>query len=351
MKPSNTFRSDLRFGGVLQPLLNTLRRPTKKGALSGKEVMISRKGVSAIIAIDAENDTHLLISPETGNDPRLTKLDLRGLKIAGQDWSVSGMRPRRFLDVTCATGAAPSFKRPFLRFAEDVLFEISRPGTNPADAILRTYNRWRRFWSSENGEFTTEWLHGVFGELTFLEELIIRIGPDAVRCWNGPLGRDHDFQGGTKTAVEVKTSVVMPFSIHCNIRQLDPTIFKHLYIACYHLTPNEAADATLPDLVGRIEVALQNHDVELDLFFERLSAAGYRRELEDEYKKSHLQISPASVFLINESFPKITEKSFVAAPDHRISRIRYTLTLSGLESRPLSAVPDVHLRSLITGNG
>ncbi len=41
--------------------------------------------------------------------------------------------------------------------------------------------------------------------------------------------------------------------------------------------------------------------------------------------------SDGSVFLVNDEFPRIVESSFISPPDHRITGIRYSLQLTGLE--------------------
>lgn len=332
MKPSNMSPNKLSFGGVLQPLVESLERnPRHAGRLAGQDVVISgREDVQAIIALDADNDIHLLISPSTDDHSRLSRLDLKGLKITNREWSVAERPVQEYLDITCSTGTLPSFRRPFLRFAEDALFEISKPESLPADAVYRTGIRWRRFWSSDSAEFTKEWLHGIFGELSFMAEIIEKSGPGLIHNWTGPQGADHDFQAGKKIAVEVKTSVEMPFRIHANLSQLDPSIFEVLYLVCYKVTSSVSGE-TLPELVGKIESLIGEDESILDIFYTKLALAGYKRESETTYAENPLTRSPGAIFLINESFPKIVESSFTKPPDHRITGIRYELKITGVE--------------------
>lgn len=333
MQQSDTSHSKISFGGVLQPLVESLERnPQHAGRLVGQDVVLyGRKDIQAIIALDAENNIHLLISPSSKNNSRLSKFDLKGLKITDAEWVVAGRPSQIYLDISCLTGKLPLFKRPFLRFAEDVLFEISESGETPADAVYRTCFRWRKFWSPEVGiEITKEWIHGLFGELLLLTDLIQRFGVSVIDCWTGPLGKDHDFQIGTDLAVEVKTSVDIPFTITCNIRQLDPDLFKQLYIVCYRLTRSENG-TTLPELVRRIEELMGNDEILLDTFYKLLMTTGYTIQLESIYSEFRLSHSKASVFNVDNNFPKIVEKNFTKPLDHRITGIRYTLQLTGLD--------------------
>lgn len=325
-------RSEISFGGILQPLLESLaKNPKRDGYLAGQDVVIpARKDLRAVIALDSNNDTHLLIAPAASDDARFSRFDLRGLRIENKEWVIADNPAQKYLDIACSTGEMPSFRRPFLRFSEDVLFEISRQGVSPTDAVYRTGLRWKRFWSADLPvEMTKEWLHGILGELSFLRDLIQRTGPTAVRNWTGPLGEDHDFQAGTDLGIEVKASVEMPFKIQCNIRQLDQTIFKKLYIACYKVNDSELG-WSVPGLVKEIENLLGSDDEEMDGFYERLAAAGYSRQLEPVYEEHAASISPVTIFRVDETFPKITESSFINPPDHRISAIRYSLQLTGL---------------------
>jgi hypothetical protein len=296
--------------------------------------VLPRSDVHAIIALDDADDVHLLITPAAGDDSRFTRLDLRGLRISDRDWSVIGRTPQRYLDISCSTGSSPSFLRPFLRFAEDVLYEVITPEVDPAEALYRTGLRWRRFWSPDAGaQVTAEWVRGLCGELRFLQQLVERFGLHALLSWSGPLGHDHDFQRGTEVAVEVKTSSEMPFTIHCNLRQLDPGIFNRLYLVCYRVSPTDNG-LSLTDLVTELESSLGANEEILDTFYQSLARSGYRRDFETVYSEYRFEISDAAVFRVDETFPRLTEKSFGSPPDHRISHIRYSVQITGVE--PLS---------------
>lgn len=341
MKQSNTYHKiDASFGGILQPMVESLERnPLQSGKLVGQDIVIhNRADTQTVIALDASNNIHLLISPPADNDRRLPGIDLKGLKITNIEWTVAGRPNQLYLDVSCSTGTMPTFKRPFLRFAEDVLYEMSREGVKPADAVYITCLRWRKFWSPETGaEVTREWVHGLFGELVFLVDLIERFGSGVVDSWLGPLGKDQDFQKGTDLAVEVKTSTETPFSITCNIRQLDPDLFRQLFIVCYKLSTSETG-RTLPEVVRQIESLLGGDESQLEKFYEKLTATGYQMALESFYNGFRMNHDPAVVYHVDGNFPKITEKSFVAPPDHRITGIRYTLQLTGVEKLKIDSI-------------
>ena len=337
--------NEISFGGILGPLVESLERNRRQsGRLVGQDVVIPGNGdVSAIIAVDSEDNIHLLISPQSNDDTHFERLDLKGLKIGNHQWSVSGRPAQNYLDISCSTGELPTFRRPFLRFAEDVLYEILKTNNTPDDAVYRTGIRWKKFWSADvAAHVSRDWLHGLFGELLFLLDVMNRFGPRVVNKWSGPVGADHDFQAGKELAVEVKTGVDNPLQIHCNIRQLDPTLFTTMYLACYKLSASENG-MTLTQLVRNIEAQFAGDMDLLEIFYERLAAVGYTPQLESEYNEFPLEYSPAMLYPINDSLPKITAESFSGPVDHRISNIRYTLELSGMEGLSIEDVAD-HLK-------
>lgn len=339
MKQSNTSHNKIDFYGILQPITDLLEKTSRQsGKLSGQDIVMMRKNVKAIIALDGEKNIHLLIDPAPADDSRLSKLEMKGLKISVNQWAVAQRPSQDYLDISCATGTLPSFKRPFLRFAEDVLLEISQSEISPEDAVYRTGMRWKKFWSPDaETEVTREWLYGIFGELLFLKDLIERFGPEVINSWAGPGGKDHDFQTGIELAIEVKTSVEVPFQIRCNTRQLDHTLFKSLYLVCYKITSSETG-IDLSSLVRNIENLINKDEGSLEKFYENLMLVGYRRHMESVYSAIRINPSEAVVLQINEVFPKIVEGSFKEPLDQRISDIRYKLRLTNLPEQSITDI-------------
>ena len=348
MRPSNTYhKTDNLFIGALQPILDSLKStPCLPGRLVGEDIVINnRAGVNIIIALDTASNIHLLISPASENDPRFAKINLKGLQISDVIWSISGRPEQTYLDVSCSTGILPTFQRPFLRFAEDVLLDLSQSDAKPADAVYTTCTRWKKFWSPDSEtEVNKDWARGLLGELILLDDLIERFGPTVVKSWTGPLGMDQDFQNGNILAVEVKTSTETPFKINCNIHQLDSKLFNFLYLVCYRFSSAENGIA-LPDLVRRIESHVKINEQELENFYEKLATTGYKLQLENFYNTVRVDYNDAIVYKIDDSFPKIVERSFIAAPDHRISGIRYTLQISGVDELTIDSI-STHLKQL-----
>ena len=323
------------FAGILQPLLTSLQRHTPAaGQLIGRDLVLPRPDTHSLLAIDAEGNIHLLLTPPAADPSRFRRFSMRSLTIGNQNWIVHGREAASYLDLACATARSPAFARPFLGFCEDVLTDIADSDALPEHAVHRACLRWRRFWTSDTSSaFTVDWVHGLAGELSFLGDLVLRHGPQTVAAWMGPEGKDHDFQVGTELAAEIKTSTAMPATIECNLNQLDPGIFGRLFLVCYHITP-ASEGSSLPLLAEAVEKALVEDEEALDLFWERLSKTGYRRELDERYREVCFSLSPPSIFRINEEFPALRLGSFRSPPDARIKRIRYSVQITGVVPEP-----------------
>ncbi len=322
----------MNYAGILPPLLESLlaRERPHENVLLGYEISVGRPGVKAVIAVDAASNPHFLLTPPASAPSRFERFQLRSLRIANHDWSVAGEPVGSYLDAACRiTGS--SLVRPFLSFCEDVLRDLDQ-GCSAEDAVYRTCVRWHRFWTEEGTESPPEtWIRGTLGELQFLHDLIVEHGPRAVGLWTGPDAADHDFQAGTAIAFEVKSSTHMPFTIDCNLRQLDTTIFPALYLVCFLLKPADDG-ASLVSVAEAIEQLVHHDELSLDLFFQRLARAGYKRHLEEEYRRHRYSLASPEYYAITTDFPRLTVQSFSNPPDGRIRDIRYQLQLTGLPS-------------------
>jgi hypothetical protein len=320
---------------VLHTLLDSILATAQTGSatLSGMEVM-SRADVSAHIAVDPSGTIHFLLTPSAERPERFERFRLRALEIANAEWVVAARPAATYLDVRCLAGARSAMRRPFLAFCDDVLVELNRVPCSPEDAVFRTCMRWQRFWTSDEDEsFSVEWLRGLLGELLFVEYLVDRVGPACILSWVGPTGRDHDFQSGTQVAFEVKTSAIVPFTVECNLNQLDDSLFSKLFLTCFLAVRSDEGEA-ITDVITRVETKLGGDERAVDAFFERLHRAGYRRHLQNEYERLRFTVTGPTVFPVSADFPRITVGSFAKPLDARIRGVRYQLQVAGVESLP-----------------
>lgn len=322
----------MSYSGVLEPLLRSAERsaPTAEGRLTGQRVVTHRREMTAFIAVDADQNVHFLLAPAPASDERFARFNLKGLTVRGREWAVGGETRQRYLDLTCAGGTQQAFRRPFLAFCEDLLLDLDSAGTTPEDAAFRTCNRWQRFWTADDdGPVSIEWLRGLLGELRFLEMLVEALGPTVVSRWTGPAGEDHDFQAMRRVAFEVKVASGVPYTIECNLHQLDSTLFDELYLVCYQAVREDDGESIVA-IIARLEAALGNDEQALDRFLDALQAAGYRPQRRADYDAFRFAVDGPFFYVVDDDFPRITTASFTAPLDGRIRGVRYRLQLTDL---------------------
>lgn len=324
----------LRQAGILTSLMESLDRGKAPGPgrLSGQKITLKNGGCSAWISIDSIGFAHLLLSPPPAEFSKFSKFKMKLLSFGIQDWIVSQEKGNRYIDVLCRANRTSSMRRPFIGFCEDVIQELDGKGFEPVDALYRTATRWQRFWSVESEPVSDAWIQGLVGELIFLRGLLKMFGAKALTAWTGPDGMDHDFQGN-KIGIEVKATTTQPPVLQINnLNQLDATLFGNLYVLVYGLSIVKKG-LRLPDLVREIERLLEEDADGSDVFWKRLSAAGYFRHLEGRYSEMSFRVDQAAAYRVDAAFPKIINRSFSRPLDSRVGNIRYCVELTGLRGK------------------
>lgn len=342
----------MNFSGVLQPLVDSLQRQPapRPGGLVGQVITVTGRSETPYIALDGDGHLHFLLTPKAADEARLARFRRRSLQIASRPWVVSGKPVHEFLDLTFIAPVTSPMRRPFLSFCEDILVDLNK-GESPEDAVHRTCLRWQRFWAEDDSDaLSLTWLLGLIGELVVLRALITAGGAGVVVSWTGPEALDHDFQVGDRAAIEVKTTTRLPAEVECNIKQLDPGVFRTLLLGVVLAKPTGEGGETLLSLTASIEAQLGGHDEELDLFLTKLARVGHRHDREHIYAAHAFDLADPVFHLVNEDFPRITHASFRGALDARIQAVRYRVELTGLTPHPLSApVVDTVFREIASG--
>src|SRR4051812_25093783 len=113
----------MKYRGIVGPLFNSLRtgaapRPDR---LVGQEIKTARGDVSVFVALDGEQNAHLVISPAPGSDERFRRFALKTFGITVSEWSVASRSPHKYLDIRCAVSRNDALLRPFEAFCDDLL--------------------------------------------------------------------------------------------------------------------------------------------------------------------------------------------------------------------------------------
>lgn len=211
--------------------------------------------------------------------------------------------------------------------AEDLRRTVEKltSSNSTADAVLNVLKRWRLFFSSGRiPVLTVSEAQGLYGELLFLKELLLRLGSNAVNTWYGEKNT-HDFYIG-QHAVEVKTSDKQaPYYAHINSEyQLDDSdVNGYLYLKMYALRSDRSGGQRLPTLIKTVRDLLKSDVAVLSIFDEKLKAVGYLDAAEDYYSNGYT-VRDTYLFEVRPGFPRLIKKDIPKGIYH----IEYDVSVS-----------------------
>lgn len=188
----------------------------------------------------------------------------------------------------------------------------SKTETEAIKIVINRLEKWKSMLSKGASEgLSVAQQQGLYGELVYLHKLLsknIFTYVDALKIWVGADKAMRDFQGNG-WAVEAKTiSINNADQITINgERQLDETLLNKLYL--YHLSVEASRmnGQTLNDKVDELKGILSDDNIALNIFSVKLMEAGYFGHHRELYKERCYKIRKESIYLIDDSFPRIKE--------------------------------------------
>ncbi|WKZ15497.1 MAG: PD-(D/E)XK motif protein [Candidatus Jettenia caeni] len=300
---------------------------------------VSGTGTRLQCAIDSGGYRHFLIALHSGEQV-LRDTQSRGLSVVTRDLIVRGEPAAQYLDIQCLDTAGHGA---FDLIGGELITELSRAGSNPAESAKRVLARWRRFWGQlPRTLLTREEMLGMFAELWFL---FVWLHPavglaEAVRRWRGPFGSRHDFEWAGKS-VEVKATTSPRGHIHRinGIGQLLPPEEGELLFFSMHLGEEANATNTLPTLVNTILQYLNSDIDALSRFETALVQTGYSPAHNEEYSKLHLRVIGEGLFSVRDNFPRITVHQFHTGVPAGVERIEYEINLGTFDCLRIARMP------------
>jgi len=240
-----------------------------------------------------------------------------------------------------------AFETMFIELATDLLATVLRtPGDSAAaSALSARLDLWQRFLEAGNSSgLSPQRVSGLFGELSFLE-LALNSGCDpvsVVSSWTGPFGSNQDFMIGT-TAIEVKTNCGNDANLVqiSNLRQLDTTGLKRLFLFQAAFDRRAGAGRSLPDLVDQLTKELEKVSPEAELQLSTaLIASGYLNAHVGDYRDVGFTKRFFKFYQVSGRFPRLAETS---VPDGVVAA-NYTidLTLAKEWERTINSIPKLY---------
>lgn len=241
----------------------------------------------------------------------------------------------------CLTLTDTRYRDVFEVLCEDVVrnLETARTETQSVTTALARLQVWQEFLRKSGPEGLSEHAQiGLFGELTFLEQMVLGRLPDrqAIGAWAGPLPGVWDFQF-LHCTVEVKSSASLPFDSIAisSLAQLDDTQAEALLVCQIGMTEGDPAGSSLPGLVTRLRTRLADRDSSACIMFDdRLLQAGYLDAHSGRYEARTFGVRWFRFFRVRHDFPRIRTMDVRAG----VAEARYTIRVPACLPYEISAV-------------
>jgi hypothetical protein len=274
---------------------------------------------SPVHAIDGNGSATLLVPVGGGSK---NALDWQNKAIT---FGYRVLNEETFLALQCI---APRLLPQFSMMVDDVLDSVRKRPEDADLATRQTVERWREMLRDHKGPLlSSSQLAGLYGELTFLEQVAHGYASTALSAWTGPQGNRHDFEF-FNAAVEVKATTNhnnMVVSFHGS-RQLEKTEQSPLYVVAYQIE-NTPTGQSISALLQRLYDAGVSR---LDLL-SRLQCVGYFEGDSEHYGEHRFQVLSTKVFEVEDDFPRITHDTLVdPLMLDMISGLQYSVDLGHL---------------------
>jgi hypothetical protein len=233
----------------------------------------------------------------------------RGLEIVEVKSSIGDCNNHRFLKIS---QIIPETENIFELFVSDICNDIVnlKSFSHLESALSRSLNEWKLFFEKYSSEILSISIQeGLFGELCFLEDFLLRKYPayESMIFWTGAKRSNHDFQLFNNTAIEVKTSAGKQHKkmYISSEKQLDRTGLDNLFLVLYCLNIHDnAPDKSLSAKIKSVINLLSADRVALSIFEAQLTRLGYNKEAAQMYTTG-FSVSQFKIYRIADGFPAI----------------------------------------------
>lgn len=218
----------------------------------------------------------------------------------------------------------------FFTFCEDMIRSITdiKEEMIALTSIKKRYVTWKSmFVKANNTQLSREVLQGLYGELYFLKNYMLKkYDVKAAICsWSGPNSTSKDFSLSDNW-FEIKTIGNNVQNVHISsLTQLSSSIDGRLVIIKLEEMSDEFNNNNSNISVLLTQIMEQLHDEKYEeLFLSKISNFC----LQDEYISRNYDVKSMNIYLVNDKFPRLTEKD-ISYPE--ISEVKYDLLVNSLE--------------------
>jgi len=201
--------------------------------------------------------------------------------------------------------------------------------------------RWRAFLQRRSALLTREEVRGLIGELVTLARLIDLLGAEqAVAAWKGPIGGLRDFEC---TSLYAETKTFTPSAgaavYISDALQLEAPTGILMKLVCIALDRSPTG-SNLAQYVLAVEALLKDSHEVLELYRQRVAAAGFIPSMADALPETYVAFEPR-VFEVRDSFPRIMPASIPQG----VRSVRFAIELAVLGQFAVSTDQAIGCRS------
>ena len=232
---------------------------------------------------------------------------------------------------TCFDLLNQNTKEVFYAFCEDMVDSISGifNETNALNTLKKRYISWKSMFKGNlSAQVSKELLQGLYGELYFLKNYMLsKYGvTTAINSWSGPDSKSKDFSVNQEW-YEIKTVGTNAVLAHISsLSQLSSPYEGHLVIIrTESMSPEfDNGESCIKDLFTYILSQINDETVE-GTFLNKINSYGV--DLSDSCFTEKFCVKSFSRYLVDEQFPKISEKDVLYS---EICDVNYSLVINSL---------------------
>jgi len=255
--------------------------------------------------------------------------EIKGLNIVYQYFGEPGNEKTLYILLECSMSA---YLPNFTEILKEILTDFDNGTSDIGQSVIKVISKWRYFFSEPKSEIMSEEnIVGLIGELMLLLKLLPLYRSESVVIWTADRG-EEDFMNGDNV-VEVKTTLKEKHEHIINgIDQLRIIPGRSKLILSLLFVKSDSENAvTLPSLINAAAELLSEYPEAYELFFKKLKSRGYDTRDADQYMAYRFSLINGKLFYVDGLFPKLTTDELNSPLSPRISKLRYTLDLEGLD--------------------
>ncbi len=277
----------------------------------------------------------LHVKNTTGNLPKMN-----GLSIRYEEFTKTGSSKADYILIECKN---KSYLSNFTLMLKEILSEYDNSNYSLEKSLNKVVSRWRHFLSLPKLNILSEdEIIGLIGELLLLEKFLKNDPLDSLVNWIANDGEEDFIRN--EIVIEVKATLKGKHEHIINgIDQLLIQSNRTKVILSLLLNNSVSHDSfSLPGLIERCEKIIDNNAEQIDALYEKLRKRGYDPRDRNLYENFQFDIIRGGYFRVDNLFPKLTTFELKQSLNSRISKVRYTIDMEGLDNLDFSST-DINL--------